>query len=109
MRLLVNENAKFCLQIKPIICLSGTTIFTGGLLSQPSMVDMRIEVVITGESEQKVTDKFIMSIHLHQLFLKAIELFARQIIRDIKSTATITEHNYHLLIGNKVSLHDCHQ
>ena len=33
-------------------------------------------------------------------FLKVIELFARQIVRDIKSTATITEHNFHLLIGN---------
>ena len=45
-------------QIKPIVCLSGDTIFGGGLLSQPSLVDIRVEVVITGESEQKVTDTY---------------------------------------------------
>lgn len=41
-------------QIKSIVCLSGPTIFGGGLLSQPSSVNTRVEVVITGESEQKV-------------------------------------------------------
>ena len=34
------------------------------------------------------------------MLLKAVELYARQIVRDIKSTATKTEHNFHLLIGN---------
>ena len=43
------------LQIKSIVCLSGPTIFGGGLLSQPPSINIRVEVVITGESEQKVT------------------------------------------------------
>ena len=46
-------------QVKPIICLSGVTIFGGGLLSQPPMVDIRVEVIITGESEQKVINKLM--------------------------------------------------
>ena len=53
------ENDHFHSQIKPIICLSGATVFVGGLLSQLSVVDIRLEVIITGESEQKVTDKLI--------------------------------------------------
>ena len=45
-------------QIKPIVCLSGAAVFVGGLLlSQLSMLDIRVEVIITGESEQKVTNK----------------------------------------------------
>lgn len=41
--------------------MSGIAIFGGGLISQPSMVDIRIEVIITGESEQKVADKLFYS------------------------------------------------
>ena len=85
--------------------MSGATVFVGGLLSQLSMVDIRVEVIITGESEQKVTDNLMCHRSACERYLlKAIELFARQTVRDIKSTATITEHNFHLLIGNKSTL-----
>ncbi|XP_065886420.1 uncharacterized protein [Dysidea avara] len=84
-------------EIKSIVCLSGPTIFGGGLLSQPPSINIRVEVVITGESEQK-----------------AVELFAKQVVRDIKSTANRSDYNHHLIIGvsvkdSKWSVEDIHK
>jgi len=56
-------------QIKPIICLSGATVFGGGLVSQPPVVDIRVEVIITGESEQKVTKVIYIVDLMTQYFL----------------------------------------
>jgi len=36
--------------------------------------------------------------------MQAIELFAKQVVRDIKSTASRSDYNHHLIIGRYIKL-----